>query len=193
MNIQFEAVFKIFVDIYGVPPWEAKPKEGQNREEIISLWCDELKGYTIDQVKRAAYSVAKFKKSSSFPTISHLMAELVNEKREACSAPEAVYRELLASKFETDKTNDEKRRICQEAIYATHGICVDGYIPPAKKADEETDAEADSARWREQEKFLRSMGYAGITGLVRCGLGEYRKVIGQFRDYYAAEFGGRVT
>ena len=72
----------IFVDIYGQPNWETKPKEGQSKLEILALWDKELEGYADYQVKDACYRLCKYKKAMTFPTISHLMAELVDNKKE---------------------------------------------------------------------------------------------------------------
>lgn len=81
MSVQFEEAFNRFVDVYGLPVWEEKPKSGQSREEIVRMWENELRGFTVEQVRSACYRVIRFKKNMSFPTISHLMAQLVDEQR----------------------------------------------------------------------------------------------------------------
>ena len=81
MNIQTETAIKIFNDIYGYPKWQKEAKDGQNYEEIIKLWDGELKDYTVQQVKTACYHIIKYRKNMTYPTISHLLAELVDEEK----------------------------------------------------------------------------------------------------------------
>lgn len=81
MNEQFKTAMGVLSDIYGYPQWETNTKDGQNADEIAKLWSKELSQYTPEQVKSACYRVIKFRKSMTFPTISHIMAELVDEKK----------------------------------------------------------------------------------------------------------------
>lgn len=81
MSKQTEIAMKIFSDVYGYPNWEVKAKEGQNALEIIKIWEDELKDYDPEQVKQACYRVIKYRKAQTFPTISHLMAELCDQEK----------------------------------------------------------------------------------------------------------------
>lgn len=80
MSQQYETAMKIFSDIYGYPKWETNTKDGQNVMEIVKIWEDELKKYTPEQVKQACYKVVKYRKTQTFPTISHLMSELCEEE-----------------------------------------------------------------------------------------------------------------
>lgn len=81
MSQQTETAMQIFSDVYGYPNWEVKTKDGQNVQEIIKIWENELKEYTPEQVKQACYRVVKYRKSQTFPTISHLMAELCDQEK----------------------------------------------------------------------------------------------------------------
>lgn len=76
---QTKQALKIFTDIYGYPKWE---KDGQNKEEILSMWDDELKPYSVEQVKKACFHLCKYRKVMTFPTISHLMSELCDEEKD---------------------------------------------------------------------------------------------------------------
>ena len=81
MSQQTETAMKVFSDVYGYPAWETKTKDGQNVQEIMKIWEDELKDYTPEQVKQACYRVVKYRKAQTFPTISHLMAELCDQEK----------------------------------------------------------------------------------------------------------------
>ncbi len=125
MNMQFEAVFGIFSDIYGMPNWETKPKEGQDRDEIIRRWSEALKPYTVEQVKTAAYKVVKFGKVRTFPTISHVLSELDNMQAEQqiTSDEEAdkCYVYLLNHGVEQDQAS--------RTIYDLYGVKKGGFEP----------------------------------------------------------------
>lgn len=82
MNNQTDIAIKIFTDLYGLPKWLKDEKEGQDSEKMIELWDNELKDYTPEQVKVACYRVAKYKKSNTFPSLSHILAELVDEDKQ---------------------------------------------------------------------------------------------------------------
>jgi len=82
MKEQTETAMKIFTDIYGMPKWEKEEKDGQDYNEIIALWDNELKCYSVDQVRQASYRVVKYRKSMTFPTISHLLSELCDTEKE---------------------------------------------------------------------------------------------------------------
>lgn len=81
MSLQTEVAMKILSDVYGYPSWETKTREGQNAQEIIKIWESELKCYTVEQVKQACYRLFKYRKTQTFPTISHLMAELCDQEK----------------------------------------------------------------------------------------------------------------
>ena len=122
MNIQFETAFDILSNYYGLPNWEVKPKEGKSREEIVKLWCDELKGYTVNQVKEACYWLTRKKKTMTFPSINVLMNELFNSKKEADPNEEAlrVYG-ICLEKY--------SQLASQRAVYDVYGVCIQGYDP----------------------------------------------------------------
>lgn len=129
MNIQFETAFDILSNYYGLPNWEVKPKEGQSRDEIVKVWCCELKPYTVEQVKEACYWLTRKKKTMTFPSINVLMNELFNSKKEGAQEEEAkrVYRMMREQ-----KGFDERYKICaQRAIYDVYGVCMEGYDPKA--------------------------------------------------------------
>lgn len=125
MNIQFDTAFKIFVDLYGMPNWETNPKDGQKREEIIDMWSENLKRYTVDQVKQAAYRVYKFSKSRSFPTLNHLLAELSQHQPD----------ENLSPQQEADRcyvyllNHGHEPMHASRTIYDLYGVKKGGYEP----------------------------------------------------------------
>lgn len=82
MKDKTRIAFGIFVDIYGNPSFITKPKAGQSQEEVFAVWDKELENYSEIQIKDACYRIVKYKKSMTFPTISHILAELVGEEKE---------------------------------------------------------------------------------------------------------------
>lgn len=131
INDQYITAMRIFSDIFGEPSWLSNPKEGQSTDEIINVWCLELKNYTLDQVKKACYSIVKWKKSMTFPTISHLMSELSDQDVEKVvgdntSEAQRVYRRLLTERPEYSNL------AAQRSIFRVYGIEVGGY----KNADD---------------------------------------------------------
>ena len=97
MNIQTQTAMNILSDIYGYPKWDKEAKEGQSPEKIIEVWDKELSGYTQDQVKQACYRLVKYRKAMTFPTISHMMSELVDEEHKIDTNDETqkALRELI--------------------------------------------------------------------------------------------------
>ena len=76
MNRQTQTALEIFTDIYGRPKWMTSEKEGQDSTKIIKMWDDELAEYGIDQIKKACYTIIKYRRAMTFPTLSHILAEL---------------------------------------------------------------------------------------------------------------------
>ncbi len=109
-NIQTLTVLTIFIEIYGYPKWLTSPKSGQNIKEIISRWNTELDGYSIEQVKEAAYKVVRFKKSMSYPTVSHMLVYLYDVDKEANLNEELaeLQRKLSTPRVETDPIRKRK-------------------------------------------------------------------------------------
>lgn len=131
MSVQFEEAFNRFVDVYGLPAWEEKPKSGQSREEIVRMWETELKPFTVEQVRQACYRVIRFKKNMSFPTISHLMAQLVDEQTEADKSPDAAlkaYHELMQYPHPR-LTAAQNELAVLRTIYRVYGACLNGFDP----------------------------------------------------------------
>lgn len=128
MNDQTNVALRILSDIYGYPQWEKNTKDGQNADEIIKIWAEELGNYTIEQVKNACYRVAKFRKSMTFPTISHIMAELVDEKKKDeysletgnVKAAQKMYAYLI-------NNSSAPKLASQRTIWNLYHVEVDGY------------------------------------------------------------------
>lgn len=78
---QTQTAINIFTDIYGHPKWKVNEKDGQSCEKIIEVWDKELKDYTEEQVKNACYHIIKFRRTMTFPTLSHILAELCDEEK----------------------------------------------------------------------------------------------------------------
>jgi hypothetical protein len=81
MNEQSRTAFNIFTDFYGEPKWMKEPKDGQNPETIIQQWSDELKGYTIDQIRQACAWITRKRRVMTFPTLDVLLCELSDKEK----------------------------------------------------------------------------------------------------------------
>lgn len=128
MSNQTEVAMKIFSDVYGYPNWEVKAKEGQNALEIMKIWEEELRQYTPEQVKLACYRVVKYRKAQSFPTISHLMAELVDEeKKEDCSIQVGNVKEAKKMYSYIITHGNSSKLASQRTIWNLYQVEVDGY------------------------------------------------------------------
>lgn len=129
MNEQTSMAMRILSDIYGYPQWEKNTKDGQNADEIIKLWSDELGHYTTEQVKQACYRLAKYRKAMTFPTISHLMAELCDEEKEKDTEtePQRVLKEVLNHQppFDDD--------VIQRVMWMSYRIKYKDYDPNSDK------------------------------------------------------------
>lgn len=79
---QTQEAIRIFTELYGEAKWMKEEKDGQDANKMLELWDNELKTYTTEQVKIACYRVAKYKKSNTFPSLSHILAELVDEDKQ---------------------------------------------------------------------------------------------------------------
>lgn len=132
MSQQTETAMKIFSDVYGYPVWEVKAKEGQNALEIMKIWEDELKKYTPEQVKQACYRVVKYRKAQTFPTISHLMAELCEEEKVVDTTDEQkrVLKELVTH---NPPLQDEA---IQKVMWDIYGFSYKGYKPEQKEEEQ---------------------------------------------------------
>ena len=97
MNEQFNAAFAIFTDFYGEPKWNTDPKSGQSPAKIIEKWCEELKGYTIEQIRQACAWVTRKRRVMTFPTLDVLLCELSDKEKQVDknSETQRCLRELL--------------------------------------------------------------------------------------------------
>ena len=137
MNEQFRTAMSVLSDIYGYPQWETNTKDGQNADEIAKLWSEELSQYTPEQVKSACYRVIKFRKSMTFPTISHIMAELVDEKKKEeysleignVKAAQKMYAYLISN-------SSTPKLASQRTIWNLYQVSVDGYNPQTVKEEQ---------------------------------------------------------
>ena len=122
MNIQTEKALKIFMDIYGEPSWILNPKEKQKQDEIIKLWDEELSSYTIEQVKKACYRVAKRKRSMTFPTINHIMSELVYEEKENNTNMDIGTMQSTITLLRAKGYSDE---VISKVVFRLHNVIMD--------------------------------------------------------------------
>lgn len=81
MNEQFNTAFAILTDFYGEPKWNTDPKSGQDPSKIIEKWCDELKGYTVEQIRQACAWITRKRRVMTFPTLDVLLCELSDKEK----------------------------------------------------------------------------------------------------------------
>jgi len=128
MSQQYEVAVKIFSDIYGYPKWETKTKEGQNIQEIIKLWDAELCHYSVEQVRDACYRIVKYRKAQTFPTLSHILAELVEEKKTDEYTIEVGNVKAAQKMYAYLITHGNGNKIAsQRTIWKIYQVEVDGY------------------------------------------------------------------
>jgi len=125
MTPQFEEAMRIFTDIYGYPKWEKEAKDGQSRDAIVSLWDRELREYTVQDVKEACYRLIRYRKTMTFPTISHLMSELIDKQKEMSKDDEIhmVLKALLNAKPPCSEL------ATQRTMWAIYQYKYNGYDP----------------------------------------------------------------
>ena len=155
-NLQTSTALKIFVDFYGFPSWENNPKEGQNRNEIIKLWNETLKGYSEHQIEEAAFNIVRNQRTMKFPTISHMRAQLFDKSKDAEIQQQLaeLKRRLAEPRVETDPIRkragsfyvrgrkvlpgfyeDAARRVLNDVRVAYPELRDGGYTELVRKAD----------------------------------------------------------
>ncbi|MFI3241737.1 MAG: hypothetical protein R3Y43_04145 [Alphaproteobacteria bacterium] len=72
----------ILIDFYGQPQWLIKPKKGQSSEEIMKQWIATYGDYCAEDLSKAAYSLFKWHKLKTFPTMSHVNMALGSSEKE---------------------------------------------------------------------------------------------------------------
>lgn len=187
-NIQFETAFQVFTDIYGLPKWEEAPKEGQNKEKIIETWCNELKGYTVEQVKEACFKVIRWGKIKTFPTLSHLLAQLSEVKQENVCVSEREKIISLANEL-GQKYGRESRKHYLEQCGVKDAPKLPAHLYPEEKYFLTLEEERKLNRKNiELFKFLKSRGYSGLLELRGKGREVYDKILSEFNEYYREYF-----
>lgn len=142
---KYNLVTEILTELYGSPKWELDKKEGQSRIKVMNEWEKALCNYSEDQLRTVCYRIFKFKKSGSYPTLSHLLSELVDENpedRNKSITKEKSELEIWYEKHVVDRIKNKMpmdylypvyKRACNEliksAVDCTQGYCnsfVDG-------------------------------------------------------------------
>lgn len=75
---QTKTAIDVLSELYGEPQWLINPKSGQDVTSIFAEWDEALKDYSGDQIATACRMIFKYKRSSTFPRIAHILAELVD-------------------------------------------------------------------------------------------------------------------
>ena len=75
---QTQIALNTLTELYGEPQWLVNPKSGQDVDSIFAEWDKALKDFSDDQIVTACRMIFKYKRSSTFPRIAHILAELVD-------------------------------------------------------------------------------------------------------------------
>lgn len=75
---QTQIALNTLTELYGEPQWLVNPKSGQDVDSIFAEWDKALKDFSDDQIATACRMIFKYKRSSTFPRIAHILAELVD-------------------------------------------------------------------------------------------------------------------
>lgn len=125
MNIQTQTALKIFSDIYGNPKWLTNEKEGQNSDKIVEMWDSELKDYAIEQIKKACYSIVKYRRAMTFPTLSHIIAELYDVEKKV--NPENECQRVLKCLIDHHDGSDHSLLAIQRTMWRIYQYSYLGY------------------------------------------------------------------
>ena len=129
MNVQFETAYAILRDFYGEPQWLENPKAGQSTDAIIEKWCEELKGYSIDQIRQACAWLTRKRRVMSFPSLDVLLCELSDKEKTEDSSNESqrVLREMINHQPPLDEI------VIQRTMWRLYGIKYLDYDPEKDK------------------------------------------------------------
>lgn len=72
----------VLTELYGQPAWLVNPKDGQNSDVILREWIEELGEYSATDLKRACLAMFRYKKCSTFPSLSHVSSMLMDREKE---------------------------------------------------------------------------------------------------------------
>ena len=129
MNDQARTALNVFTDFYGEPKWMREPKDGQNPESIIDLWCSELKDYTIEQIRQACAWITRKRRVMTFPTLDVLLCELSDKEKvvDEKSESQLVLEELLNHQPPFDED------VIQRVMWMSYRIKYKDYDPNSDK------------------------------------------------------------
>ena len=133
---QTQTAIDVLSELYGEPQWLINPKSGQDVTSIFAEWDDALKDYSEDQIATACRMIFKYKRSSTFPRIAHILAELVDVEPEPEEKPIKIsgYFQELADFRDECTTNGYNGKICysSDVDKALYMLCdeVDAEYPP---------------------------------------------------------------
>lgn len=125
MNEQFSTAFNIFKDFYGEPTWNTNPKDGQDPTKIIEKWCEELKGYTVDQIRQACAWVTRKRRVMTFPTLDVLLCELSDKEKQVDNKSEQ--QTCLSALLNHQPPIDEL--VIQRTMWKLYQFKYNGYDP----------------------------------------------------------------
>lgn len=134
-SLQTETAIETLSDLFGKPKWELNPPEGFNRDVFLSGWDEELRKYSETQVKKACLRYGKYAKTRTFPTLMHIMAQLVDEEPE----PQEKTPETKKNTF-MDELEQYRARCIQDGVDGR--LCLSADVDEAlRKTMDEIDAE----------------------------------------------------
>lgn len=78
-NEQCSMAFETLTELYGEPKWLEKAGD---KDRVFEEWSKALEKYSPEQVKEACLRHFKWAKTSVFPKLAHILAQLVDEEPE---------------------------------------------------------------------------------------------------------------
>ena len=175
-NLQTQTAIDTLSELYGKPSWLKTPKQGQNLEKVFAEWDAELKKYSEEQIKVVCRKMYKYRRTATFPSLAHILAELVDVEPEPEENPVTItgrsgYMEAFADFRDKCVTNGFNGRICysSDVDKALYMVCdeINAEYPPENHWDVRTTSELvnlaiiNGVFWEKLHAFL-----AGIVAKI---------------------------
>lgn len=169
-NIQTQTAIDTLSELYGKPSWLKTPKQGLNLEKVFAEWDAELKKYSEEQIKVVCRKMYKYRRTATFPSLAHILAELVDvapanppelpQTRERIGGYFTEYRDFR----EDCVRNGYNGKICfsSDVDEAFRLVCddVDGEFPADNRFDQRSTSDLvriamlNGVFWSKLEAFL---------------------------------------
>ncbi len=177
-TLQTETAIKTLIGLYGKPAWMSK--KDLNLEDVYSIWDESLKKYSEEQVKAACQKIWKYSKSSQFPRLAHITAELSDVVPE----PAETTPETKSNTF-MDELSQYRSRCIQNGV--NEHLCFSADVDEAmRRVMDEINAEYPPEHHWEKRTASDSIGLALRNGVFWDKLDAHLRYIVERRESYSA-------